>query len=385
MKSKLLLLVCFLLPFLGMAQIRTIELDVVKNQINSGLPLPSEETFYISGILPKGVKLVELAIFKSDKAKSSVRSYSWRAPYQFESNRYEIFVADPLRSNEPYTLSFKFYTQAGSEETDAVMDAIHANLEAHIKANYEVGRRNINSLVSSKVLINQLNQIVQQGIENYGHTLGQDFRGFSDLVKVKVDQTRKFRLRNARFNIINRNEKDNDRAVYANQLINELIDLTKSEVTQYLRSNMLMLVDVRELESYPSEKKPFHLPLNVGYSGTYFSGGFNNLDYDTAPFVGLSLPLGNPVFEKILGNASFSTGLMLTNMSDGNNNEVTGPLFSRPMYAGLGYTVFRILRFNAGAVLTSSDLPDQTENLSFYPFVGFSLEFNLWLGFNSKR
>src|SRR5690606_34292537 len=375
MKLRSLLTICFLLPFLGLAQIRSIELDVVKNQINSGLPLPSEETFYVSGILPEGVKLVELTIFKSNKDKSSGRSYSWRAPYQFETNRYEIFVADPLRSNESYSLSFNFFTQAGGEETDAVMNAIHANLEAHIKANYEVGRSNINSLVSNKVLLNQLNQIVRQGIENYGHTLGEDFSAFSDRVKIKVDQHKKCRLRKARCNIINRNEKDNDRALYANQLINELVDLTKAEVTQYLRSNMLMLVDIRELESYPSEKKPFHLPLNVGYSGTYFSGGFNDLEYDTAPFVGLSLPLGNPVFEKILGNASFSTGVMLTNMRDGNEQEISGPLIGRPMYAGLGYTVFRILRFNAGAVLTSSELPDQSENLTFYPFVGFSLEF----------
>lgn len=385
MKQTLLLTICWLLPILAIAQIRSIELDVVKNQINSGLPLPSEETFYISGILPQGVKLVELTIFRSNKDRSTGQTYTWRAPYQFGSNRYEIFVADPLRSNETYTMSFNFYTQAGSEETDAVMKAIQDNLEAHIKANYEVGRNNINSLVSNKVLMDQLNQIVRQGLENYGHTLGQDFRGFSDLVAIKVDQTKKFRLRNARFNIINRNEKDNDRAVYANQLINELIDLTKSEVAQYLRSNMLMLVDVRELESYPSEKKPFHLPLNVGYSGTYFGGGFNDLEYDTAPFVGLSLPLGNPVFEKILGNASFSTGVMLTNMRDGKEREISGPLIGRPMYAGLGYTVFRVLRFNAGAVLTSSELPDQSENLTFYPFVGFSLEFNLWLGFNSKR
>lgn len=373
------------MPFLGTAQIKSVELDVVKNQINSGLPLPSEELFYISGILPEGVKLVELTLFKSNKDKSTGRSYSWRAPYQFESNRYEIFVAEPLRSNEPYTLSFNFFKQADNEEMEAIMNAIHANLEAHIKANYQVDRSNINSLVSDRVLLNQLNQIVVQGIENYAHTLGQDFRGFSDLVKIKVDQTKKFRLRKARFNIINRNEKDNDRAVYANQLINELINLTKAEVAQYLRANMLMLVDIREMISYPTEKKPFYLPLNVGYSGTYFSGNFNNLDYDTAPFVGLSFPLGNRKFTKLLGNASFSTGVILTNLQNDQNQEISGPLIGRPIYAGLGYTMFRILRFNAGAVLTSSELNDNSENLSFYPFVGFSLEFNLWVGFNSKR
>src|SRR5690606_19647550 len=266
MKPTAILIFCVLLPMWGMAQIKSVELDVVKNQINSGLPLPSEETFYIGGILPEGVKLIEVALFKSNKDRSTGRVYFWRAPYQFESNRYEIFIAEPLRSNESYTLSFNFFKQASNEEMETIMNAIHANLEAHIKANFQVDRNNINSLVSDRILLNQLDQIVTQGIENYAHTLGQDFRGFSDLVKIKIDQTKKFRLGNARFNIINRNEKDNDRAVYANQLINELINLTKAEVAQYLRSNMLMLVDIREMSSYPTEKKPFHLPLNIGYS-----------------------------------------------------------------------------------------------------------------------
>ena len=385
MRPISLFIICFVFPFGIMAQIKSVELDVVKNQINSGLPLPSEETFYVSGSLPQGVRLVELTLYRSDKPASTGKVYSWKAPYQFESNRFQIFVSELLRSNESYTLSLNFFSQADREEMEILTEAIHANLEAHIKANYQVDRRNIRSLVSDKVLVNQLNQIVVQGIDNYANSIGQDFTGFSDLVKIKVDQMKKLRLSRARFNIINRNEKDNDRAVYANQLIDELVNLTKAEVTQYLRSNILMLVDVREIKSYPTEKKPLQLPLNVGYAGTYFSGNFKNLNYDTAPLVGLSLPLGNRNFAKFLGNASFSTGIMLTNLRDENDVEISGPLLGRPIYAGLGYTVFRVLRFNAGAVLTSTELIDQSEKVSFYPFVGFSLEFNLWLGFNSKK
>lgn len=385
MRPNVVVVLFLLLPFCGMAQIKSVELDVTKNQINSGLPLPSEEVFYVSGILPEGIKLVELNIYKSNKDQSTGRTYSWRAPYQFETNRYEIFVSEFLRSNETYTMDFNFFAQADQEEMETIMQSIHANLDAHIRANYQVDRKRITSLVSDKVLLNQLNQIVVQGIENYAHTLGQEFRGFSDLVRIKIDQNKKLHLNKARFNIINRNEEDNDRAVYANQLINELIELTKSEVSQYLRSNMLMLVDIREMKSYPTEKKPFQLPLNIGYSGTYFNGGFNNLNYATAPMLGLSLPLGNRKFARVLGNASFSTGIMLTNLQNDQNTEISGPLIGRPIYAGLGYSLFRILRFNAGAVLTSTELNNQTENLKFYPFVGFSLEFNLWLGFNSKK
>src|SRR5690554_1654761 len=385
MISRVVFLVCFVMPFWSMGQIKSVELDLVKNQINSGLPLPSEENFYVSGSLPQGVELVELTLYKSNKQKSSGEVYYWKSPYQFETNRFEIFVSELLRSNESYSLSFDFFSRAEEQEIETLTQSIHNNLEAHIKANYQVDRRNIRSLVSDKVLVNQLNQIMIQGIDNYANTIGQEFTGFSDLVKIKVDQMKKLRLSRARFNIINRNEKDNDRAVYANQLIDELVNLTKAEVTQYLRSNILMLVDVREIKSYPTEKKPLQLPLNVGYAGTYFSGNFKNLNYDTAPPVGLSLPLGNRNFAKFLGNASFSTGIMLTTLRDENDVEISGPLIGRPIYAGLGYTVFRVLRFNAGAVLTSTELIDQSEKVSFYPFVGFSLEFNLWLGFNSKK
>ena len=384
MRVSLIIIFAFI-PFWGMAQFKAVEFDVVKNQINAGLALPSEEAFYIRGTLPEDVDLVEGTVFQSKRSKSSGTVYSWRAPYRFQANRYEIFVADPLRSNEAYSLYFSFYKKADMDEMDALKNAIQANLEAYIRTNYEVGRRNINSLVSDRVFINQLDQIVIQGTENYAHLLGQDFRGFSDLVRQKVDQTRKLRLRKARFNIINRRENQNERAVYADQLINELVDLTKAEAAQFLRSNMLMLVDVRDIENYPTERKPFHLPLNVGYAGTYFSGDFNNLDYGTAPFVGLSLPLGNRNFTKILGNASFSTGVMLTNLENSQGQEISGPLIGRPVYAGLGYTVFRVLRFNAGAVLTSSELNGNAEDVTVYPFLGFSLEFNLWLGFGSKR
>ena len=384
MKAAVFIIFVFI-PLLGQAQFQSVEFDVVKHQINAGRALPSEESFYVRGILPDDVDLVELTIFKSNKNQSSGTLYSWRAPYEFQTNSYEIFVADPLRSNDTYSLHFSFYKKADMDEMDALKNAIHENLEAYIRANYQVSRRNITSLVSDKVFINQLNQIVIQGIDNYANLLGQNFRGFSDLVRQKVDQTRKMSLRNARFNIVNRRENQNERAVYADQLINELVDLTKAETAQFLRSNMLMLVDVRDVESYPTEKKPFYLPLNVGYAGTYFSGDFNNLDYGTAPFVGLSVPLGNRKFTKILGNASFSTGVKLTNMHNNENQEISGPLIGRPVYAGLGYTIFRILRFNAGAALTSSELNGNGEDITIYPFLGFSLEFNLWLGFGAKR
>jgi len=202
------------------------------------------------------------------------------------------------------------------------------------------------------------------------------------MVKIKIEQFQGVKLKGARFNLLSKNpDPDNEgQAQYTAQLKKELIDLLHAEVDQYLRANLLMLVDIRELENYPTEKKPFYLPLNLGYAGTYFSGGFNNLDYGTSAFAGISVPLGNKSFTRFLGNASVSTGVFFSNMQDSNQTEISGPLVGRPVYVGLGYRIFRILRFNAGTVLTSSDVNANIENITLYPFIGFSVEFNLWLG-----
>ena len=165
--------------------------------------------------------------------------------------------------------------------------------------------------------------------------------------------------------------KGTDNAYYANQILAQLVALTKAETDQYLRSNLLMLVDVREIDNYPTQKKPYYLPINIGYAGTYFGGGFNDLDYGTSAFAGISVPLGN---------ASISTGVFFSNMTDGNQTEISGPLIGRPTYIGLGYSIFRIMRFNAGAVLTSSNVNSNFEDVTVYPFIGFSAEFNIWLG-----
>ncbi|MEX0884192.1 MAG: hypothetical protein WDZ72_12025 [Cyclobacteriaceae bacterium] len=382
MKNLILQLALLFAPVLVFGQIKSVSFSPSKNQINAGLPLPSEEGFYISGMIPQGVRLVEIKVYRSRKSNINSPTYTWKAAYQSLPKEYEVLISDPLRSNENYTLEFYYYRNTDSTEMNSLKEAIHNNLEAYIKANYEVNRKGLEALSAQKVMFNQLNQIVLQGIANYTNQLEQDFIGFSDVVRQKIDQTHSLRLRNAKFNVLRRNKEElsTDRGLYAEQLIEELINLTKAETEQYLRSNMLMLVDIRKIENYPTEKKPYHLPINVGYAGVYFKGGFNDLDYGTSPFVGMSFPLGNRTFTKFLGNASISTGVFFNNLNNGDQIEISGPLIGRPSYVGLGYTLFRIIRFNVGGAITSSEVNGNVENITIYPFIGFSAEFNLWLG-----
>lgn len=381
MKKILFYFLTYSLYFVGVAQVKTVDYSAIKNQLNGGQPLPSEESFIIQGRIPSSVRLVTLDIARTGKSPQSGNAYTWKTPYRQESELFELFVSHPLRSNEEYSLTLRYYEGANSTDMEELKSAIFGNLEAYIRASYEVNKRGLQTLSSQRVMMAQLDQIVYQGVANYTHPLDQEFAGFSDVVRQKIEQTHSLRLRDAKFNILRkRDDESRDEALYARQLIDELVALTQAEAEQYLRANLYMLVEIIELDNFPTEKRPNYLPINVGYAGTYFGGDFDNFDYDTSPYVGIAVPLGRRAFTKFLGNASLSTGIFVNNMTTSEGTTISGPLIGRPSYVGLGYSIFKVFRFNAGAVLTSSEVDSSLENITLYPFVGFSLEFNLWLG-----
>jgi hypothetical protein len=119
------------------------------------------------------------------KKEKMADTYAWKAAYLTQPSIFEIYIAYPLRSSENYTLKFFYYSATDEREMDALKTAIHTNLETYLKANFEVSRKGVKTLVSQKAMLLQLNEIVSQGLSNYTHQLDQDFMGFSDVVKQK--------------------------------------------------------------------------------------------------------------------------------------------------------------------------------------------------------
>ncbi len=379
-------LIIFLSTSGAYAQIKHVNLDVVTNQINEGNPIPSEEPFYIRGRLPENIDFVKVKIYQAGKSPDQGNEYFWKTAFDFQVNEYELFVSDPLRSNENYNLEFHYFQQANEEQMEEIKEAVTNNLESYIQSNFEVSNSGIKSYRSEQVMITQMNQIVRDAFDDYRHFLGRDFKGFSDIVRQKLEQKDKLKLRRARFNILGRNKEDNERAVYAQQYLEELNTLVTNEAEQYLDRSLMALVDIRTVSSYPTEKKPSTLPLNFGYGAFAVKRSLPSTEYFNGPYLGLSFPLANKTFQKVLGNASISTGVFLQNFSSGQGDQISGPLVNLPIYAGLGYKLFRVLRLNAGVVVINFEEADGSMNTNYVqPFAGISLEFNLWLGINGRR
>lgn len=379
------ILLSFALSFNLLAQIKTVNYNILGNQLNEGLALPAEEKFAITGIIPSEIDWVEAHIHKGRIRNEPVQVLIWKRPFAQPVPQFELTLSEPLRNNDPYVFQFFFYQKANAIQLKMLQQSLHNNLGAYVDANFEIGRRGLVALSSKKVFSNNLNEIVHEGMVNFKHFSGKDFAGFSDIVNLKIDQIQNTRLKNARFNVFAKKENRKiEKATYAQQLLNELKELLRSEVDQYLSDNMLVLREQRTVNAR-TEKISSYLPINIGYGGVYFGGSTDNFEYDGAPYLGVSFPLGNRAFTKFLGNASLSTGIMLRNLE--NNEQVfSGPLVDRPIYLALGYQVFKVMRFNAGAALTSTEANGSGgQSLQVYPFVGISMELNLWVGFSRNR
>lgn len=369
-----------------LAQVKSINLDLVQSKLNNGLPLPAEQEFMVVGAIPEKIELVKLTLQRADKSSASAQSYFWKSPFGYQELSYQILVADALRSNESYILEFGFYQTAGADQIREVRSLITQNLQTYLSSLSEIKNGKIKFEDSDEVILAQMELIVQKGAYYFELPNGQQFPGFSDLTRIKLRQHREIKLKDASLNAVGVGEKDDPKAVYANQYQQELMAIIAAELDQYFSPNMLVRVDEKVFSNYPTEKTANVIPINFGYGAISLSKNLPEQEFVTGPYLGVSFPLGNRKFSPIMSNLSVSGGFFMSgNMENSLGEQLSGPILSRPMYVGLGYNFFRFVRLNLGGTFINSKLPNGDNSRSFNPFFGISAEFNLWLGLGKKN
>ncbi|MCS5490900.1 hypothetical protein [Algoriphagus limi] len=366
--------------------ITTVNLDLIQNKLNGGMPLPAEEKFYIRGAIPSTIELVKVEIYQSKKSVKSEDVYFWKAPFGYKELAFQALVDDPLRSNEDYHVEIGFYQKAGKEEVEEVRRLIQSNLDTYLSTITTVRKGGIHFEDSDEQILSNLEQIVNAGAYYFELPNGAEFPGFSDLTRKKLEQRKKLKMGKAKFNVSGLSEADNARGAYARQYLDELEAIIFSEVDQYLSTNLLARVDEKIFQNYPTEKKPNSIPINLGYGAISLTKNLPQQEFVYSPYVGFSFPLGNRTFARFMSNMSISTGIFLSgNMENSIGERISGPAFSRPVFVGLGYNFFRFIRLNAGGTFLTTEQIDGNNVNAFQPYVGLSAEFRIWLGFGNKR
>lgn len=373
------------------AQYAPVTFDYEKSSFNESLPLPAEKNFMLKGSISNLIDQVRLSIYRNSNRKNPVNVATWRRSFANQSQNFDMPVNYKLRGNAEYDFQIDYFRRVTDAEKEVLKTTLYSTLDQYINAQIEIKRNDINLNKPASLMIDDMNDIAKTGMQYYDNLVGYEFKGFSDIVKDKINQIKDANLRSGKFSILKSKEGLTDngesKTAYAQNLTQELKNLVHSELGQLINTDLVVIADSKEIKDYPTEKTMNTLPVNVGYGAVYFSGKWNNLNYGSAPYVGLSFPLGNSTFAPFMSKMSISAGIMLTNVKDQTSKEYTGPFIKKPIYVALGYKIFRFVRLNAGATvlenrnLTVSNANNVTlKDISLKPFVGLSAEINIWAG-----
>lgn len=393
MKLKFYLLAAFLISSVPvMAQYKTVMFNYERAYFNDGQPLPAESKFIITGDVPANIGMVAVKLYRSaDTDKEPFYKNAWTRQPTSRNNTFVVPINQPLRGNEEYTFVMNYYSKVSARQQQELLRQLNASLWAYIDQSYQVNRSSIELRKHPRTMRNDMNAIVEQGLSLYRNQLNTDFRGFSDIIFEKLEQIEDLKLQKARFNIFAKKNEDNKttRLRYAQEQLEALKTMVSQEVGEYAGLQLYALVDNRKIMDYGTEKTKNVIAINGGYGAVYYSGDVDNFSSDTAPYVGISIPFGKAPFSApFWARTSISTGVFLQNFKFGENTVATGPLVQRPVYLALGYRVLPFIRLNAGATLLQNDqggnsISDLNLNRMYVrPFVGLSIELNLWLNLN---
>jgi len=382
------LIACLLhTPNIAYGQYATVTYNYEKNLFGENQPLPADKPLMITGATPPGVEMVEIRIYsyKGKERREPLTQALWKKPYNRTGNEFSLPINYKLRGSKEYDLSILFYQPVSPEERQELFRQLSNNLEAYL---YQVIQTKKDRLVLSKkegAIIRDLNDLVRMGLRMYRSRTGIDFPGFSDIVRQQLKS-----LDKARLNLSNRETaagtKRQQRATALERNITRLLELQRSELRFLLNQELVLLSDSRYIDDYATESKDTYFSLHAGYGGIFLDDKLDGLNsFGDAAYLGIGFPLATssraPAFFQ---NANLNAGIFLQEFKDDENNTISGPIFNRPIYAGLDYQLFSFVHLNAGATLLEKQFAngnvdgDKTE-IFVRPFIGLSGKINISL------
>ncbi len=372
MKKMLLFFLTFCLMTNVNAQYETLVLNYEKSCFGENEPLPTRQNFIVTGVINNNINYVEVNIYAKKGVEKGDPIYStfWKKSLNSKSLNFSIPINFNLRESKEYDIEFKFYKPTDDIERKRLYKELNEAFGMYISQAFKVSDKELELVKSEKRVVKDLNKITLNIFSRYRTRTSDKFEGFSELVSLKLDQ-----LDDVKLTKIAKDSKADQRMLYRNQLLEELNQLLNNEVGRYINADLSIMVDDKYINDYPTEKTQNYLPLNIGYGGAMFSTDFNNFNYGSAPYAGLSIPFGKEGGRsEFWSRSSLSVGAFLSNISDQDGVEYTGPIFKIPVYASLGYRAYRFVRVNAGASFLENT---SNGSLEIVPFVGLSLEFNI--------
>ncbi len=375
------------------AQYETVLLNYEKSYFGENQPLPAEKYFIINGTIRPDVHYVEIKLFSAkgkEKRKPLAQNF-WKRDFNNSAPVFNLPVNYKLKEGKDYDILLNFFRTITEKERAKLTRGIYGTLDAYVDQSFNLNAaKKLKLLQNNRQVINDMNEIVNRGMSLYRSRTLATFPGFSDMVKLKLEQIEGVKLKKA--DKISEDSGSTEYSGTREKLIQELKYILHKEASPYLNSEIYVLLDDKYIDNYPTEqiRNAYYLAPHFGYGGVAFNTKAEEFSYDSEMYVGLSVPLAKRSKNKFLSNTSVSFGAFLSNFRDEDDNKISGPLFKIPTYVSLGYRPFGFFRIQAGVAFledasTAGTVSGFENKVEVRPFVGISAELNVWFNLSNNK
>lgn len=365
-------------------QERIVNVDFESSSFTNSPTIPFDQPFIIQGKVYTEVEFVEVSIF-NENASRPIHDFTWNRDKRNNSEIFEIVVPGILVSGSKYDFQVRTYTEMSAMQKEMLRESLRERIIYYLRNNISYSGNRV-EVSQPKSVHRDICELVDAALEYYRSKNAIDQPVISNLLVEELERYADFKFRNflQKKQVF---EKDSIANEMINERVNSLANLIMSEVEPYISSDMVQLHRMVDIQSVGTDKDIFTLPVNAGMYAWSKSIDINNTtvsNINFTPGLGITLPFSNrsSLFSRarLFDSFGYSMGVLLNPVTDANGNEYITPGISLPVYAGLGFRVFKVVRFNVGALVLAEQGMQDFSGLSILPTAGLSLELNVWMG-----
>ena len=366
------------------AQERNVKVDFESGSFYNNPKIPFDEPFVIVGEAGKDIEFVKVNIFYEGKS-FILHSYVWN---RIENNTYETFnivVPAILRSNTKYDFEIITYKLLTKTQKEDLLKNVEDRVRFLVTNNLYFDGKNV-IVNKPKDVYHKIDRLLNESFQLHESKNFIPIQAPSSLILEELKKQSNFRFSRF-FKRSTRIERDE----IANKLIAEkvehLVSLISSELVPFINSQLVQHFRQANIKIVETDKEPFTLPVNIGMYAWDKTVSIDNTslhNINFTPGAGLIIPFSNKSKlasrARIFDSFGFAAGVLFKPVFDTNGIKYVTPGVNLPVYTGLGFRIFKVVRFNAGVLILGEKGNQDFSKLSVIPTAGLALEFNLWMG-----
>lgn len=376
-----LLMVASILPLA--AQERIVKIDFESGSFVNDPNIPFDKPFIIQGEAGREIEFVKVNIYNAGK-DFVIHSYKWNRYDNDMTETFNIVVPPVLQSNTKYDFKIITYKLLSDSQKRLLLKQIEERIRFFLNANLYFDGKNV-TINKPKTVYSMLKELVNKSLEYQDSKNQISYDAPSELVYQELKNLSEFR-----FGTFLKKKNVMLKDSVANQLVAGKVDhitqMIIAELKPYISSQLVQHYRMVEIKSVSTDKEPYTLPVNFGiysWDKTLLSDPYiHNINF--TPGIGLTLPFNSKTRlahkYRMLDSFGFSAGVLMNPVKDAEGNSFTTPLVNLPVYLGIGFRTFKVVRFNFAGVLLGEKGREDFNNLTVIPTIGVALELNLWLG-----